>query len=172
MDHQNASGMDPKQRPAIDYRPFEEGFLDPCIALYVKVFSEPPWNETWTEDSAARRLRRVTSRNGFIGLVAYDAAELVGFILGNRLGPYPFSRSFHFREMLVAGPVQGTGIGRQLLETLMGDLRRTGFRYLSLVTKKGSPAEQFFAKMGFRRIPRFGSLKQLVLMRYSFRAQR
>ena len=160
-------GMAQASQPLIDIRPFDEKLLEPCISVYLDVFNQPPWGESWTDGSARRRLTKVIRRNGFIGLIAFLDGGPVGFVLGNRWGSYPLNRGFQIRELLVADQVRGTGIGGQLIAALMTNLRKFDLRYISLVTKRGSPAERFYMKSGFKRLPRTGSLNQLVLMLYS-----
>lgn len=78
-------------------------------------------------------------------LLAWAADEAIGVA-----GAEPFEDAALIRAVSVAKPHQGTGVGRQLLERLIANLRQQGLRraYAFTVT---SP--EYFAQFKFKRMP-------------------
>lgn len=155
-----------ESKSKVEIRLFEEDFLEPCISLYVNVFNQAPWNESWTYELAGKRLKGIVRHKGFNGFLALLESTLVGFVIGHRLRLYPFNNYFHVSELLVDTESQGYGIGKQLMRFLGMNLSKNNIRYVSLFTKKGSPAENFYSKLGFRKMFRGISVNNLVLMIY------
>ncbi len=46
---------------------FKKEYLNECAELFVKTFSQDPWNEPWNFESAKRRLGHVALSPGFRG---------------------------------------------------------------------------------------------------------
>ena len=57
--------------------------IDPCANLFVTIFSNPPWNETWSFEGAKPRLSDCFHSANFFGLLMEDADGLHGFAFGN-----------------------------------------------------------------------------------------
>jgi len=57
--------------------------LTDCIHLYIDVFNSPPWNETWTVESASERLSDLLSTPKFRGYTQHIDGKPAGFIAGN-----------------------------------------------------------------------------------------
>jgi GNAT superfamily N-acetyltransferase len=121
---------------------------DQLTDAYVEVFTAPPWeHRDPVETRAAFRKRLATDalRPGFRAVVSFsDSGDLVGFVTGwvtqapfrtdraygkvvTRLGAERVSSllvgAFEVDELAVRRHARGTGLGRGLLATLVGDGR-------------------------------------------------
>ena len=130
-------------------RAFERSDLDECARLFVSVFTKAPWKDNWTTESAQERLSEIHRTPGFVGLVLCEKDEIIGFVVGcceERSG----IKEFCLQEMCVRNNKQGKGIGAGLLSQLEKKLKEMGIEHIYLVTMKGTQAEHFYAKNGYR----------------------
>ena len=74
---------------------------------------------------------------------------IVAFAIGYR-EPTGVRNVFHLSIFCVRPDVQRTRVGSRLMHTLEKRLRETGVRTVYLGTRKGTPAEQFYEKNGYR----------------------
>ncbi|MCT8989093.1 GNAT family N-acetyltransferase [Chelativorans sp. SCAU2101] len=108
---------------------------------------EPPSLEEMT----ARREALVAK--GFPYLVAERGGEVLGYAYA---GPFRPRRAYRFMvedSIYVAPEAQGQGVGRQLLQALIGECERLGFRQIAAVIGDGSaesPSVRLHAALGFR----------------------
>ena len=126
----------------------QAGYLDQCTRLFVEVFNGEPWKEDWTWMAAKGRLGEVLGTPGYYGLVALDGPA-VGFAAGYCETGYA-GKVFYLKEMCVDAARQRQGIGRLLLGELQQRLARCGVVHMYLLTRRGGPAESFYAGAGYR----------------------
>ncbi|GAB7036760.1 MULTISPECIES: GNAT family N-acetyltransferase [Catenuloplanes] len=139
--------------------------VDDLIALYADVFTGPPWNEG-PEDVAdfRRRLHEDAARPGFRAVLTAD-----GFATGwptelplpdvqayqeivDHLGPERvvelLDGVFEVNELAVRASARRRGVGRRLLDEVVGDAPRAW-----LVTSRDAPdAVAFYRRAGWREI--------------------
>lgn len=129
-----------------------EDRLAEVVALYVDVFSRPPWEEPWSVADASLRLEPMLTAPGAVGVVAEEDGAVVGLALGlvERQAGHDV---FLLREMCVAPDRQRSGIGAALLAALD---ERLDVESWYLLTARDSPAEAFYASRGFRPARRMG----------------
>ncbi len=128
-------------------RKLTEKDLTLMTELYVNVFTQEPWNETWLYDNALQRLKIFISTTYTLGLGLFIEGQLRGFLLGN-CEPYQKNHYFFLKEMCVDNRFQGEGIGSQLWERLEYELLVLETSSIVLNTLRGSSAEQFYRKQG------------------------
>lgn len=122
--------------------------LDECTSLYASVFSSPPWNEQWSENAAKQRLYETFATPGFVGFGYMIDGQLQGFITGNT-EQWLNSRLFYLKEMCISSRYQGKGIGKKLLQHLKESNQQQGINKIYLMTKRDTPALQFYLSQGF-----------------------
>ncbi|RBI59804.1 GNAT family N-acetyltransferase [halophilic archaeon] len=130
------------------FRPVSENDLTECVRLYCSVFNEEPWNDAWTEQTAQTRLHEILEAPGYRGYAATRNSDVIGFAMGN-LEQWHSGKRFFLKEMLVDTALQQSGIGTDLLDYLITELRRENVEQVYLLTMRDSPAYDFYKKNGF-----------------------
>lgn len=85
-------------------------------------------------------------------LVASVAGQVVA---SGQLAMVPWAAARHRAEVqkvIVAGAMQGRGLGRDLLAALHGTARRRGRSLMQLSTRRGGPPEGFYKRLGYREL--------------------
>lgn len=138
----------------------EENDLIKCTETFIKVFNEAPWNDEWTLTKAEKYLLDFYNTPGFLGVVAIENKEVVGFIVGVRKTWWS-GNEFYIHEMCVESQHQNRGIGKSLLNHLIHSLGNQ-ISHLTLLTDRGIPAEAFYKKNGFAEIERLVFLSKKI----------
>ncbi|MCK1994988.1 GNAT family N-acetyltransferase [Peribacillus muralis] len=124
-----------------------------CTETFVQVFNQEPWNDQWSMETAKQYLLDYINTPGFMGIVAVEGKEIIGFIFGaHKL--WWSGGEFFINEMCVSIEKQNTGVGSKLLKYLMNELNIERVSNISLLTDRGIPAEAFYKKHGFTEINR------------------
>ena len=80
MNEVNMAPIDRKLLVVKDYLP---GMIDECTDLFLKVFTEEPWNDKWdTREDAKKYLESHVQFNSFVGFVAVFKNRIVGASFG------------------------------------------------------------------------------------------
>lgn len=122
--------------------------IECCIDLYINVFNNEPWYETWTYQAAKERLVDLIHTPKFLGFLLYEKDELIGFIAGNSKQSYT-GLTFYLAELCVSNKTQGKGYGSKLLLYLEEELRKRDISSLYLITANGGLAEAFYLKNNY-----------------------
>ena len=98
--------------------------------------------EAWTPAS----FRAALERPGVLGVVARRGESLLGFALAARAG-----EEAELLSIAVAPEARGAGLGRRMLEALLGGLRPRGARRVHLeVRSSNAAALALYESQGFR----------------------
>jgi GNAT superfamily N-acetyltransferase len=139
--------------------------------LFQRIFSQPPWNETWSIAFIHDLAWKIMRRPGYIGTVAEYESRPVGYAIGYELPRVPFIPGFFYLDHLfVDEEYRGIGVGGGLLAkmALLAGIRRMGT--MLLMTKKNSPAEALYLDEGFKRLLPFIKIqKKIVLYKKLYR---
>lgn len=140
---------------AIIFRNIEDNDIKRCADLYSQVFSSKPWNEEWNTDLAMERLSHFYHSKGFIGVLAEEKQDVMGFALGNT-EPYYFGSIFYLREMCIKTKLQNQGLGKITLKALKKELSANKINKLYLTTERAIPAANFYQQNGFKHSEKMG----------------
>lgn len=138
-----------------DYQPSD---LDKCVALYVRVFGAPPWEEQWDPADARAHLEQILLTPGSLGLVALDDGQIMGMLLGVEKRTST-GGAFIVDDVFVEGAKQRQRVGSELMNALKVRLRAQGVTTLGLFTSWTAPAAEFYRKQGFFEIPQLRFLR-------------
>ena len=125
-----------------------ENHLDECAHLLVAAFNTEPWNAKYTPDRAKRELAWTLGVPGFVGLVSV-ADKVLAFAVGYVV-PDDERDIYYLSTLCVSPDVQGTGVGSRLLGQLTERLGAKGVNKIYLTTNRGTPAEAFYGKRGYK----------------------
>ncbi len=128
------------------YKELEEKHIGEIAELYVRTFNAKSWNDSWTIESATKRLLQMLHCDGFYGIVCYENDKLIGLILGNH--EYYYSgMHFNIKEVCIDVEMQGKGFGTSILEEFLSRLKKRGISEVYLFTSKEQAG--FYNKNGF-----------------------
>jgi len=116
--------------------------------LYMSVFNNTPWNDSWTMPTASLRIENMMRTNTFIGKALYADEKLLGLIWGQK---EQFYNGMHFQiqEFCVETNRQSQGIGTVLLNELTNSLKEENITNVFLLTSRGLNTEGFYKNKGF-----------------------
>ena len=122
--------------------------------LFVKVFNNKPWNDSWTFDTAEKRLASMINSSDFSGMVKHENGRAIGMIMGQK---EQFYDGVHFQivEFCVDTDEHNKGYGTQLLSDFLKHLNSFGIIKVYLMTMRGVAAEGFYLKNSFEAIEDF-----------------
>ena len=66
----------------MEFKLLEENDLIKCTETFIKVFNDEPWNDEWTFPKAQKYLLDFYHTPGFLGILAIENKEVIGFIFG------------------------------------------------------------------------------------------
>jgi aminoglycoside 6'-N-acetyltransferase I len=136
------------ERMAERIEAFKQDHLDECAHLLVATFNAEPWSDHWTLDTAKQEVTWTMRVPGFVGLVSLDKG-VVAFATGWR-EPDDVREVFYLKTFCVRPDAQGTGVGSRLICHLKEHLGHNGVNTIYLITHKGTPAESFYRKHGYK----------------------
>lgn len=116
--------------------------------IFIETFNCEPWNDSWTTETAEKRIGGLMSSNTYFGLHLKENEKIVGFILGQK---EQFFDGLHFQiqEFCVTPTKQRKGYGSALLVKLKEILAENEVASTYLITSKGKRTEGYYKKQGF-----------------------
>ena len=144
----------------MEFKLLEENELIKCVETFINVFNDEPWNDEWTITKAQKYLLDFYNTPGFLGVLAVENNEVIGFIFGVHRTWWS-GDEFYIHEMCVKSQLQNKGIGRLLLNYLNNTLGDK-ISSVTLLTNRGIPAEIFYKKNGFEEIERMIFLRKKI----------
>ena len=137
----------------MEFKLVAESDLIECTEVFIEVFNDEPWNDEWTFAKAKKYLFNFYQTPGFLGVLAVENKEILGFIFGvHRV--WWSGDEFFINEMCVKMQHQSKGIGKAMLNHLLKELHNNDLSSIILLTDRGIPAEEFYKKNGFEEIER------------------
>lgn len=137
----------------MEFKLLEKHDLTKCTETFIEVFNDEPWNDEWTFTKAKKYLLSFYQTPGFLGILAVEKDEIIGFILGVKRVWWS-GDEFFINEMCVKTQIQNKGIGKAMLNHLIKELHNSNISNITLLTDRGIPAEEFYKKNGFEEIER------------------
>ncbi len=122
---------------------FSQGLDD----LYIKVFSQEPYDEKYSPDSVHDLFLKIFNLNGDIFIAEIDR-KVVGFAAGFALS----SGIYWFEELGTDPNHRKKGVGKHLVKLLIEKVKSTkSFSYIELTTNKNNdPAISLYKKFNFK----------------------
>lgn len=143
--------IDIRAATAADLRTITDIYGDAVLHGTASYELEPPTLEEMTRRYLA------LAGGGFPYLAAVRGGRLAGYAYAGPFRPRPAYRFIVENSVYVAPWAKGGGVGRLLLEHLIGEAERLGFRQMIAVIGDGSPESasvRLHARVGFRHCGR------------------
>ncbi|QGQ48456.1 GNAT family N-acetyltransferase [Metabacillus sediminilitoris] len=91
--------------------------------------------------------------SGAYYLIALDHQTIAGWVLlGPDFNPYHMQKTGSIISLYVFPAYRKKGVGKQLMEHALNELKNQGFQKAQLNVYLGNPAKNLYEKMGFRDI--------------------
>ncbi|MCV0429104.1 MAG: GNAT family N-acetyltransferase [Roseibium sp.] len=130
-------------------RRIEATDIDQAAELFLLAYAGPPWNETWSFDTAKDRLKELVQTNGWLGVGAFEQAALIGFSIGVPYTSFK-GKTLFVAELLVSPDKQRKGIGNLLLTELQNLARENELCSSWLVSRSSGELLDFYKTNDFR----------------------
>lgn len=137
----------------MEFRNFVEQDLFICTETFISIFNNEPWNDKWTHEKAEKYLSDFYHTPGFVGILAVEDEEVIGFIFGS-IRMWWDGSEFFINELGIKRERQNHGIGKTLLNQRIKEVETNDVGNITLLTDRGVPAEEFYKKNGFEEIER------------------
>lgn len=116
--------------------------------IYAKAFAGEPWNDPWKAEDAEIHVRELLEIKQAYGLEYVLDNKVVGFILGTSM-LFHYGRTFEINDLAVDPDFQQRGIGKELLEQFLDDIKEMGIVGVHLITASEGNLASFYEKYGF-----------------------
>ncbi|MBQ8537053.1 MAG: GNAT family N-acetyltransferase [Clostridia bacterium] len=129
--------------------PLTHGHIPAATALFARVFTQEPWNETFdSPEPVMRYFENMLRLNSFWGCALMDGENLIALCAG--LVKPCLQGLEYFCDLFCLDPAcQGRGLGTEFLTALGLALQKEGVSRLYLTTPRDLPARDFYLKNGF-----------------------
>ncbi|TCP58166.1 L-amino acid N-acyltransferase YncA [Tumebacillus sp. BK434] len=107
--------------------------------------------QTQGNEQRVQELLNALWERGAYPLVAKEAEQVLGWItIGTAKDPFSGDEVGFLYELYVLGEHRGRGLGRQLMERGIQELREQGYQEIRLNVFSGNPAQKLYEALGFR----------------------
>ena len=130
-------------------RPIANEDLEDCARLFVEVFAEPPYRESWSASRALAYLDRFYRFDPDHCLLALDGEDVIGALFGYCY-PWRDRVNYYIQEFFVRAGRRRSGHGRRLIRHLLDTLEDTEAS-ISLIANEATPAAAFYEELGLRQ---------------------
>jgi phosphinothricin acetyltransferase len=139
----------------VDIRAAREADLDRITEIYADAVRHGTASYELEPPSRAEMGSRFAALagNGFPYIVAEDDGGVLGYAYAGAFRPRPAYRFVVEDSIYVSPEAKGRGVGRLLLDALIEEVRRLGFRQIIAVIGDGTPdsaSVRLHEKLGFR----------------------
>lgn len=131
----------------IKYKEISISQINDLAKMYVDTFNSEPWNDSWTIETAEKRLSQMINVEDFYGISAYKEGRLCGMILGSKEQFYD-GVMFNIKEFCVKNGMRGQGVGSEIFKEFQKNLKECGVKEIILFTSRGDYTEHFYHKHG------------------------
>ena len=121
--------------------------LEELAKLMVEVYNAPPWNDKWTKETAKESLADLLDFPKFVGNVIVDGNKITGAILGH-IRRYATESTFYIDEFFISEKCRRRGLGKNLYQKSIKQLKQRDISGAFFTTLKHSPAYNFYVKEG------------------------
>lgn len=118
--------------------------------IYADAFSGPPWNDPWKAEDAEVHIRELMETKTAYGLEYVADGKVIGFVLGTSM-LFHYGRTFEINDLAVDPAYQKHGIGAELLERCIADVKAQGMVGVHLITAGEGVLPGFYEKHGFEK---------------------
>lgn len=125
--------------------------INDCANIYIKSFSEGPWNEKLIEKEVNKYIEQFINDNRNIGLALLHENNPIGFALIIIIPSYG-GRYARIEDFCITPEIKSMGKGSHFLDLIKNYLLRESVDSIILNTIRDFPSHMFYKKNGFKEI--------------------
>lgn len=111
-----------------------EEHLEECTDLLIDVFTNPPWNDTYSSRQQVMEfLRNHMNNNYFAGYVLKEKNHVIAMSVGMKK-PWLNGMEYYIDQFCVKPDLQGKGIGSYFLKRIEEDIKKKNMNAIILNT--------------------------------------
>lgn len=129
-------------------RELDESHTDEIKSVFLKIFSEEPWNDAWTDRQLQLYILELMGNSNPLLLGLYDNERLAGISLG-RIRHWYTGAEYWIDEFGVLPEYQQKGTGSDFMKKIKEFLADRDVKVITLLTDRTFPAFRFYKKNGF-----------------------
>ncbi|WP_239775910.1 GNAT family N-acetyltransferase [Mammaliicoccus sp. K-M42] len=126
---------------------YTEDYND-CAKNLVSAYAGPPWYNKWTDQEALLRIEATMSGFNSRGYVIENEDTIIAMCIGRIDYYFNNFNQFFIDEFNVIPNQQGFGIGKQLMNFIIDEMKQEKINKIFLITG-GESASKFYAKNKF-----------------------
>ena len=120
------------------------------VDLFINLYKNEPWNETWDKNIAQNKIDDFLNSNITENYCVTDMDnKIIGVLLGRRQY-YIDGKELYVDEFFVDTNYQNQGIGKKFMEFIEEEMKQKEYSCIILLTEKSFPSEYFYSKIGFK----------------------
>lgn len=131
----------------------DEEEIKKLAEVFAGAFNAPPWNDSWSVETAQKRLSLMLDGKAAYALAAFDRGKIRGGAVGC-FEIYCEKTVFNLREFFVDKDMKGRGEGEAMFKELKERLAEMGVNEMTLNTLRGR-TENFYLRMGMENREEF-----------------
>lgn len=119
--------------------------------LYVKTFSQEPWNEKNKVEDIVAHFQRLAQMNTEKSFILEKDQMMIGIALGFTRSWYK-GNQYHLDTFCIDPAFQGRGYGKLFMNKIKNELVADEVHTIILDTDRDMPAEKFYQSTGFTKL--------------------
>lgn len=132
----------------MEYRIMEESDICKIVPLYMDYYNTHEEGE-WTEETTAKRIHQVLTREDSYCLVLEEKNEITAFAIGY-FEQYDDCFTYDLVEIVVPYEKQNQGIGTMFMEEIERRVKAKGAMLIQLQAVNDEMHEHFYGKLGYQ----------------------
>ncbi len=122
--------------------------INKLLDLFIRVFSEPPYEEVWTRESAFKRLSEIYERGKDFCLYIEQNRQIIGMIFC-QIQTWQDGIHVIIEDVVVDSKQRNKGIGALLVKKIEEIAKEKNITSIDLLSNTKSKAVDFWKKQGY-----------------------
>lgn len=129
---------------------YNDSMLDLCVDIFYNIYTGEDFGYSFlTKDNIREYFKDITSKADFEGFVFLQNKKILAMCFG--VSKISFgNKLYDINEICVKSDYQGNGFGTRFLESIEIYLKKTGFKSISLNTRRDVVAYEFYKKNKYK----------------------
>ena len=132
----------------IEYRELTVSDIARCVPLYIDYYNTCEGGE-WSEETTAKRIRQVVTREDSLCIAAEKNGEIVAFAMGY-MEQYDDGVAYDLVEIVVDRRLQRMGLGSAFMKEIEARVQKAGAFIIQLQAVNDDAHNRFYDRLGYK----------------------